>query len=191
MFHPWLAILTISVFLQAAIFTPVWSYEMGNDAKRTSKSGSGITLLGFVEQKNQTPSEIRHPSQQIPQLEPDWFEKKLPAPEIEPEPGIVGLDLRVTPAAYPIVYDVFQGTPADFSDLRQGDEVVSVNGIPTLGKSSFEIDQMISDRPGEAILFTVLRHGQVQKRRLTVLPLSQLSEDLRALFTTSVPGLSP
>jgi predicted metalloprotease with PDZ domain len=99
------------------------------------------------------------------------------------EKGIVGLNFEIQPQSYPFVVEVYPGTPAVRAGLRPGDVILSVNTAQTLGMSSPELDEAISDVPGDVVNFVVRRNGQILKAQLTVASLSTLnSRPVRSLY---------
>lgn len=90
------------------------------------------------------------------------------------EPGIVGLDMEIAPNHYPVIKNIFTGTPAEQAGLKPGDIIMEIDGHPTWGKNSQTIDWMISDIPGTPILFTCRRGASIVETSLKVAPRSGL-----------------
>ncbi|MBK8190174.1 MAG: PDZ domain-containing protein [Vampirovibrionales bacterium] len=104
----------------------------------------------------------------------------------QPSHGIVGLDMVIRPASFPLVHDVFANTPAWQAGIRPGDQLLAVNGESVYGRSSWEVDQRISDVPGEWVSLTVQRQSAVRNVRLRVASLQTMPAIIRAQFLTSL-----
>lgn len=98
------------------------------------------------------------------------------------ERGIVGLDMLIQPNHYPVVERIFKGTPAYNQDVRIGDTILAINGVRAIDKSLWQVDQMISDIPGEVVTLTILRDGKLRKIDLTVMPLSEATFAVKSTF---------
>ncbi len=64
------------------------------------------------------------------------------------------------------ITDVTPGGPADRGDIRSGDEVLSVNGVPR----ERTVDLFVAwgaIRPGDSVLYTITRDGEVLERAVT------------------------
>ncbi len=100
-------------------------------------------------------------------------------------PGIVGLDMVIRPGTFPIVRDVYRYSPAHMAGIRPGDRILAINGNPTMGKTTWQVDQEISDIPGDVVYFTVKRQTAVMNRELTVASLDNVHPTLRALYISA------
>lgn len=101
--------------------------------------------------------------------------------------GIVGLDMLIEPGHYPVVKRIFKGTPAYRQGIRVGDTVLAINGVRTIHKSLWEVDALISDRPGELVTLTILHDVQIKKVSLTVMSLDEASAAVRESFAGLIP----
>lgn len=99
------------------------------------------------------------------------------------EPGIVGLDMQITPNHYPLVMNIFSGTPAESAGIKPGDIIIEIDGQPTWGKNSQTVDWMISDVPGTPVKFTCRRGEHIYETSLKVAPRSSLRSNLRQKFS--------
>lgn len=136
-----------------------------------------ILLNGFVQETLQNPKLESMPVQRT-------YRKPLP----EPGPGIVGLDLAIRPGDFPMIRQVFRGSPAFSAGLRTGDVLLSVDGGTTLDKTLQEVDLQISDVPGTPIAFRYLRDGRVYDCRLVVASLNSVPGQMRSIYSM-VPGI--
>jgi hypothetical protein len=99
-----------------------------------------------------------------------------PAPR---ERGIIGLDMLINPAQYPVVKAVLNGTPAQRRGILPGDVIVAINGTSATGKELAEVDAMISDVPGESVSFSILRGTRLFSVQVTIVSLAQVSQALQ------------
>jgi len=97
--------------------------------------------------------------------------------------GIVGLEMQIQHGKFPIVQGVFPGTPAAHQGLLPGDQILAINGISTMEKSATEVDTLISDVPGERVLFSIQRGARHAQVRLTVVELNSLPSPVRSDFS--------
>jgi hypothetical protein len=92
------------------------------------------------------------------ELEPDFFEPKIPADYIKNEQrGLIGIDLENWPKL-----KVVSGMPAEKAGVKDGDVVLKVdsNDISDI-KSSSEAMNLLSGKAGEKISLTVKRGDQI------------------------------
>ena len=59
-----------------------------------------------------------------------------------------------------VIYDVYEGYPAQLADVRAGDLLVSVNGRAIKGLSPSEIDDMIKGQSGTVVKVGLSRYGE-------------------------------
>lgn len=137
-----------------------------------------LGMMGWAEPGYVLTGSVRETSYQ-PVLEP------MTEPE---EPGIVGLDMTIRPGSYPRVDSVFRNTPAFYQGVQRGDLIIAINNEPTIGKSRAQVDEMISDIPGEQVMLTIKRPIRKKKKfetrliQLEVMSLSALSEGIRSHY---------
>jgi hypothetical protein len=91
-------------------------------------------------------------------LEPDFFEPKIPADYIESEQrGLIGIDLENWPTL-----KVISGMAAEKAGVKDGDVVLKVNGNSVSNiKSSGEALNLLSGKAGEKVVLTVKRGEQI------------------------------
>ncbi len=98
--------------------------------------------------------------------------------------GIVGLNLQITPDLSPIIMEVYPGTPAQKVGLHPGDIIISVNSQAMQGLSINEVDDAISDVPGDVVHFLINRDGHIFATNLTVVSLQSIQAlRVRSLYT--------
>lgn len=61
-----------------------------------------------------------------------------------------------------VIYDVYEGYPAQLADVRAGDLLISVNGRSVKGLSPSEIDDMIKGQAGTVVKVGLTRFGESQ-----------------------------
>ncbi len=115
----------------------------------------------------------------------DMSVQQTEAVQTSQSPGIVGLDMVIRPGAFPVVRDVYRYSPAHMAGVRPGDLILAINGDTTMGKTMWQVDQEISDIPGDAVYFTIRRDGRVTNKELTVASLDDVHPALRALYISS------
>jgi hypothetical protein len=91
-------------------------------------------------------------------LEPDFFEPKIPAGYIESgQRGLIGIDLENWPTL-----KVISGMAAEKAGVKDGDVVLKVNGNSISNiKSSGEALNLLSGKAGEKVVLTVKRGEQI------------------------------
>lgn len=122
--------------------------------------------------------------QYVPSAKDGTFQKETP----KSGHGVVGLDMLVHPDRYPVIQAVFRGTPAQKAGMLPGDTIVSVNGTQAIGKSLKQVDLMISDRPGDAVQFIILRDGELKPFKLTVAAIEDVSAAAKREFSSMFGG---
>ena len=92
------------------------------------------------------------------ELEPDFFEPKIPPGYIEREQsGFIGIDLENWPKL-----KVVSGLPAERAGVKDGDVVLKVNGNDISDiKSSGDALNLLSGKAGEKVVLTVKRGEQI------------------------------
>ncbi len=97
--------------------------------------------------------------------------------ELAPLPvqkGVVGINFTIRHQKYPLIAEIYPGTPAALAGLLPGDEVVAINQQSTRTMSLNEVDVAISDQPGDRVLFAVHRQGRVFPVTVTVASVDSL-----------------
>lgn len=87
-------------------------------------------------------------------------------------PGVVGLDIFISPSKYPLIKKVENNLPAYQAGLLAGDRILQIDGTPVSHKSMQEVDELISDEPGVEVTFTVKRGHKIIARTVVVKDLS-------------------
>jgi hypothetical protein len=103
-------------------------------------------------------------------LEPDFFEPKIPADYLEHEQrGLIGINLEDWPKL-----KVVSGMPAEKAGVKDGDVVLKVNGNSISHiKSSSEALNLLSGKAGEKVVLTVKRGEQILTFEIERKPLPQ------------------
>jgi carboxyl-terminal processing protease len=61
-----------------------------------------------------------------------------------------------------VVSEPYEGFSAQKADIRAGDEIVSINGIPVVGKSSSSVTELLKGQKGTALKIVVQRVGEAK-----------------------------
>jgi carboxyl-terminal processing protease len=61
---------------------------------------------------------------------------------------------------YVIISEPYEGSPAQKSDLRAGDKIIQVNGLPAKGKSYDEVSAILKGQAGTTVTLTIERDGE-------------------------------
>lgn len=79
----------------------------------------------------------------------------------------------------------FFGGPAWKADIRSGDSIVSVDGVPTAGRTNADIIKQIKGPPGTQVVLTIYRAGWGQTKDVTVIRAKIL---LPTVLSRMLPG---
>lgn len=66
-----------------------------------------------------------------------------------------------------LVVMVYEGTPAEKSGLRIGDEILKIDGVE-ISKAGTNVDKLMKGQTGTAVKLSVRRYGQQQSEEITV-----------------------
>jgi outer membrane lipoprotein-sorting protein len=104
------------------------------------------------------------------ELEPDFFEPKIPEGYIRPEQrGLIGINLENWPTL-----KVVSGMPAEKAGVKDGDVVLKVNGNSVSHvESSGDALNLFSGKAGEKVLLTVKRGEQILTFEIERAPLPE------------------
>lgn len=84
--------------------------------------------------------------------------------------GFIGVELDQASKDGPLtITKVVAGTPAEEAGLKEGDELVSLNGIP-FNKESKEAMKEVK-KPGQEVTCTIQRDGAKKKIKMTLAPM--------------------
>jgi carboxyl-terminal processing protease len=67
-----------------------------------------------------------------------------------------------------VVYDVYEGFPAQKAGLRAGDVILSVNGRSLKGLAPEEVDELMKGQSGTTVRLSVARYGESQPLEYTI-----------------------
>lgn len=77
--------------------------------------------------------------------------------------GIIGVKFVLTLGRPPVINRVFPGTPAWDKGLKFDDQIVAVDGVPTLGLTKEEVYDLIIGSPGTPVALTIMRNGDFMR----------------------------
>lgn len=92
--------------------------------------------------------------------------------------GIIGVKFVLTLGRPPVINRVFPGTPSATVGLRNGDIIIAVDGVPTLGLTKEEVYQMIVGSPGTPVTVTVMRNGDYLPRTMTRMDFNDITDPI-------------
>lgn len=90
--------------------------------------------------------------------------------------GIIGVKFVLTYGRPPVINRVFPGTPSWTVGLRNGDIIIAVDGVPTLGMTKEEVYEMIVGSPGTPVTVTVSRNGDYLPRTMTRMDFNDITD---------------
>lgn len=67
------------------------------------------------------------------------------------------------------ITDVRKGSGADQADIKVGDEIISINGIPASDYSLNLLNQVFDLRPGKRVHVEIMREGKTLKKKITLI----------------------
>lgn len=77
--------------------------------------------------------------------------------------GIIGVKFVLTLGRPPVINRVFPGTPAWDKGLKFDDQIVAVDGVPTMGLTKDEVYDLIIGSPGTPVALTIMRNGDFMR----------------------------
>lgn len=79
----------------------------------------------------------------------------------------IGADVRIIDSL-PTVVAPYQGAPAQVAGLKAGDQVVSIDGRDTRGRTADDIGAVLKGYPGSEVVLEIRRPGEEKTRRFTL-----------------------
>jgi carboxyl-terminal processing protease len=80
--------------------------------------------------------------------------------------GIGASSFRVSDSV--VIYEVYEGYPAQKAGLRPGDILLSVNGRTLKGLTPEEVDDLMKGQSGTSVKLTLARYGEAQPLDMTI-----------------------
>ena len=74
--------------------------------------------------------------------------------------GGLGITISLRGGDVPVVMSIFEGTPADTSELVVGDKIMKIEREPTAGKTLQEVVDVLRGTPGKEVTITIDRYGR-------------------------------
>ncbi len=79
----------------------------------------------------------------------------------------IGADVRIIDSL-PTVVAPYQGAPAQVAGLKAGDQVVSIDGRDTRGRTADDIGAVLKGYPGSEVVLEIRRPGEEKSRKFTL-----------------------
>ena len=98
-------------------------------------------------------------------LTPDQYQQYLQHPE--PGPADVGIFVSKR-MGYATVVAVLPGSPAEKADVKPGDLIDEVDGVPSRQFSVVQLERMMSGQPGSTVKLTLVREPRVEPQPVTI-----------------------
>jgi carboxyl-terminal processing protease len=80
----------------------------------------------------------------------------------------IGADIRIIDSL-PTVVAPYHGAPAQVAGLKAGDQLLSIDGRETKGRTTDDIGAVLKGYPGSEVVLDVLRPGEEKTRRFTLI----------------------
>ncbi|MFZ0961983.1 MAG: S41 family peptidase [Terriglobia bacterium] len=98
-------------------------------------------------------------------LTPEQYQEYLQHPE--PGPADVGIFVSKR-MGYATVVAVLPGSPAEKADVKPGDLIDEVEGMPTRQSSVVQLERIMAGPPGSTVKLTLVREGRVDPESVTI-----------------------
>ncbi len=92
--------------------------------------------------------------------------------------GIIGVKFVLTLGHPPVINRVFPGTPAWDKGLKFDDQIVAVDGVPTLGLTKDEVYDLIIGSPGTPVALTIMRNGDFMRCTCMRMDINEIRDPL-------------
>lgn len=92
--------------------------------------------------------------------------------------GIIGVKFVLTLGRPPVINRVFPGTPAWDKGLKYDDQIVAVDGVPTLGLTKDEVYDLIIGSPGTSVALTIMRNGDFMRCSCMRMDINEIRDPL-------------
>lgn len=79
----------------------------------------------------------------------------------------IGAEITMNENNEVLIYNPFEGSPAERAGLKKGDIILEVNGTSVKGKNSSEVSKMIKGMTGSKVTMTISRDGKEMNFELT------------------------
>lgn len=86
-----------------------------------------------------------------------------------PDPGPADVGIFVSKRmGYATVVAVLPGSPAEKADVKPGDLIDEVEGVPTRQSSVVQLERMVAGQAGSTVKLTLVREGRVDPQSVTI-----------------------
>jgi C-terminal processing protease CtpA/Prc len=95
--------------------------------------------------------------------------------------GIVGLRFSLEDKHLPVIEEVFPNMPAAKGNLTRGDQIVTVDGLPTKNLNRDQVFERITGKPGATVKMHIIRNQKEFAVSLIRIKLQKLEQTQPAL----------
>lgn len=102
--------------------------------------------------------------------------------------GIVGLKFIQNAQHIPVIEEVFPNTPAAKGNLTRGDQIITIDGLPTKNLTKDQVFERITGKPGTAVKIHIIRSQKefaVSLIRIKLKTLDKTQPDLVADYLSA------
>lgn len=92
--------------------------------------------------------------------------------------GIIGVKFVLTLGRPPVINRVFPGTPAWEKGLQYEDQIVAVDGVPTMGLTKDEVYDLIIGSPGTTVALTIMRNGDFMRTSCMRMDINEIRDPM-------------
>jgi carboxyl-terminal processing protease len=183
--------------LLALIFTGIISFSFREDLFQASKNLDIFSAL-YKELNISYVDDIN--SSQLMKIGIDTMLKSLdPYTEFVPESEIEDYKMKYVSTQYGgigtltfsrdgkfVISETLQGFPAEKTDIRAGDEILEINGIPLKGKDYEQISQLLKGPKSTALKLVIKRYGENITKSLNREEITQPNVSYSAMMNNNV-----
>lgn len=110
--------------------------------------------------------------------------EQKPATSVNSDVGIIGLKLKVRGKEPKLaeIQLVFPGTPGEQAQLKIGDVITHVDGVPTDPLTELEVQAMIAGRSGAKVALTIRRGDTTFVKTLTRISLAKVDPAISKMY---------
>ncbi|MBC8053449.1 MAG: PDZ domain-containing protein [Sphingobacteriaceae bacterium] len=188
---------TKKILLPVLIITGILSFSFREDLFQASKNLDIFSSLykelniSYVDEVNSSQLMETGISAMLNSLDP--YTEFVPESEIEDykmkyvstQYGGIGT-LTLSREGRFIISETLEGFPAQKADLRAGDEILEINGIPLKGKKYDQVSQLLKGSKNTAVKLTVKRYGETITKSINREEISQPNVSYSGMMNNNV-----